>query len=187
MKTLLIENSSSTGSLAVANEAHEIVEHRQFQRAGDLAIQVDELYRRYQRFDELVVGIGPGSYTGLRVAVSFAIGLKISTGCEAYGCPSLYGFPEASYVVIGDARRGTFFYAALQDGKAVAAPELIATEQLSEKLKRWENVPIYSVTPFPDELQAELRQPMAEHLIHRRAHFEPLGEPIYLKPPHITS
>jgi tRNA threonylcarbamoyladenosine biosynthesis protein TsaB len=37
----------------------------------------------------IAVGIGPGSFTGLRVGLSYAKGLKLATGCALLGIPSL--------------------------------------------------------------------------------------------------
>jgi tRNA threonylcarbamoyladenosine biosynthesis protein TsaB len=37
----------------------------------------------------IAVGIGPGSFTGLRVGLSYAKGLKLATGCALFGIPSL--------------------------------------------------------------------------------------------------
>ena len=37
----------------------------------------------------IAIGIGPGSFTGLRVGLSYAKGLKLATGCVLLGIPSL--------------------------------------------------------------------------------------------------
>ena len=37
----------------------------------------------------IAIGIGPGSFTGLRVGLSYAKGLKLATGCAFLGIPSL--------------------------------------------------------------------------------------------------
>ncbi len=45
--------------------------------------------------DTVATTIGPGSYTGIRVGVSTALGLKASLGCEIAGVPTLRVFAEA--------------------------------------------------------------------------------------------
>jgi tRNA threonylcarbamoyladenosine biosynthesis protein TsaB len=186
VKTLLIENSSSSGTLAVADSEGQVVDRNVFQKAGELAAQVESLFERYERFDEIVIGIGPGSYTGIRVSISFAIGLKLASGCNVYGCPSIFGFNAKTYSVIGDARRGSYFLVAIENEKVLIEPQLIPLEKLEAHLKALAPFHLYAVTSVPDFVKAEFCLPIADHFLHWRSHFQPLSEPIYLKPPHIT-
>ncbi|HYY26531.1 MAG TPA: hypothetical protein VE860_01210, partial [Chthoniobacterales bacterium] len=112
MKTLLIENSTDIGSLAVADEG-VILARRQFLKAGELAGTIQEIVATFGQPHEIVVGIGPGSYTGLRVAAAMALGLETALKCAAFGCPSVLGYPEECYHVVGDARLGTVFFASI--------------------------------------------------------------------------
>jgi tRNA threonylcarbamoyladenosine biosynthesis protein TsaB len=57
----------------------------------------------------IAIGIGPGSFTGLRVGLSYAKGLKLATGCALLGIPSL----------------DTLALTALAEVSATAAPRLI--------------------------------------------------------------
>lgn len=57
----------------------------------------------------IVVGTGPGSYTGVRIAIAAAQGVALSRGWPLIGWPSIATAAEADYQVIGDARRGHFY------------------------------------------------------------------------------
>jgi len=89
----------------------------------------------------IAVGIGPGSFTGLRVGLSYAKGLKLATGCALLGMPSLdtlalaalaetSAAPSRLICTVLDARKGEV-YAALYrtsgDGLEKLSDDLVVT------------------------------------------------------------
>jgi tRNA threonylcarbamoyladenosine biosynthesis protein TsaB len=90
----------------------------------------------------VAIGIGPGSFTGLRVGLSYAKGLKLATGCALIGVPSLdtlaltalaeISAKSASRLIcpVLDARKGEV-YAALYrtsgDGLEKLSDDLVVT------------------------------------------------------------
>ena len=94
MRTLYLERSVSTG------------------RNGEW-IETLDLDPPPERF---VVGLGPGSFAGIRAALSFAIGYAAGSSCEVWGLPSPCALAgEGPLAVVGDARRG-LLWVALFDG-----------------------------------------------------------------------
>lgn len=95
MKTLYIERSTGDA------------------RSGDWVERLD----LRERPERIVVGIGPGSFAGIRASLAFAIGFSVGSGCEVLGLPSACALADASrrIAVVGDARRGKF-WVALFDG-----------------------------------------------------------------------
>jgi tRNA threonylcarbamoyladenosine biosynthesis protein TsaB len=182
---LVIENSASPGSLILVADGAVIYEAT-FQQAGELATEVARALRATARLDKVVVGIGPGSYTGLRVAVATAFGLSLATGCQKLGCPSVLGFAETSYTVIGDARRGSIFFARIANGGIKEGPRLLEKAGSSQFLADNAGAPLFAVGPIPELPEVEIKVPSARFLLSKEESYSPLREPIYLKEPHIT-
>lgn len=70
-----------------------------------------------ERLSLVVAGVGPGSYTGLRVALATAAGLARAVGAEVRGAPTFAALaagvlvPGEEAVVTLDARRGNVYAA----------------------------------------------------------------------------
>jgi tRNA threonylcarbamoyladenosine biosynthesis protein TsaB len=183
--TLVIENSSAPGSLALARDG-VVVHEGGFHGAGELANEVAYALERVTKLDRIIVGVGPGSYTGLRVGIATAFGLSLATGCQRFGCPSILGFAENHYLVVGDARRGSFFFARIAHGVIAEGPRLIAKADLSNLTGNRPGIPLFAVELIPELPQIEVKVPCARFLLDRTPSYTPLSEPIYLKEPHIT-
>jgi tRNA A37 threonylcarbamoyladenosine modification protein TsaB len=185
VKSLLIENSTAHGTVAFASE-EVILTRREFSKSGELAMVIQEVFLNLGVPDEIIVGIGPGSYTGLRVASATAVGIQLAIGCRAFGCPSVFGYRADSYHVVGDARLGAVFLASIENKRLTRGPELLPVEEfqsLRPKLGDW---PILAIGPIPGCTDLPIVHPEAEYLIQCRAIFTPSLEPLYLKEPHIT-
>ena len=186
MKSLLIENSTEIGSVAMADEGEFLI-RREFSKAGDLSMTIQDIFNELGAPDEIVVGIGPGSYTGLRVAAATAIGLQLALRCPAFGCPSVLGYDAVSYHVVGDARMSSIFLASVEGKQLIRNPELLSREAFQSLLPLLGDRPIFAVGPIPNHPDLTVLRPKAEHLLRCRVSFRPALEPIYLKEPHITA
>jgi tRNA threonylcarbamoyl adenosine modification protein YeaZ len=185
MKTLILENSTIHGSLVIA-DGDSVLWNAEFSKAGELASIVKRVISEAGSPNEIVVGIGPGSYTGLRVATATAIGLSLALGCPILGCPSVLGYEESSYTVVGDARRGSVFLAYIERHALLAEPELISLEQFHQLIPELRAQKLFAIGKIPGCEDWEVTVPRAEHLARRRSEFRTSFEPLYLKEPHIT-
>ena len=89
------------------------------------------------RPDVIAVGVGPGSYTGVRVGVSLALGLARGWNASAVGVPSLEGIAGQRDGVIAvtlDARKGMVYSAVyrVQNGVILETLVGIAKRPLEE-------------------------------------------------------
>src|SRR5436190_1459166 len=88
---------------------------------------LSEAIRTHGSPKAIVVGLGPGSYTGTRIAISAAVGLQIATGAELTGLPSVTALSsEQRYAVVGDAKRQSFFFVRIDNNSMLSSPELLS-------------------------------------------------------------
>jgi len=198
MKILAFEISSALGSIALAT-GDRIEFSRDWpndrKNSGPFFEHLAEVQKQFGKSDQIVVGLGPGSYAGTRIAISAAIGLQMATQARLIGYPSICAIecdaPE--YCVIGDARRNSFFFACVCDRNLTNGPTLMSEAELRAKLAKLDKkMPIFATETLPGFERAELRYPAAKILAQlardaKRAFAQRPLEPMYLREPHITS
>ena len=200
MLTLALETSTPEGSLALF-DGETLLETHHFQALrghnnkiyAPIKAMLDRIEDR--RLDRLVVGTGPGSYTGVRIAIAIADALALSHGAVLIGCSSMVaatlGETEEHFWMVGDARRDTWYRGEVRSGAMVG-------EVITESRELWEaavegalnaNVPVRTFdlkSPFPG---VEIDVPTAERLGSVSQAMSPTPgpvEPTYLAPPYIT-
>lgn len=197
---LAIETSTSCATLALGDGAGQMVV-REFtsDRAHNSLIfaPLRELLDAAGGNVRLIVaGTGPGSYSGVRVGISAALGVSLSLGVPLIGLPSVAGLTglPAQAMICGDARRGSWWFAAL-DRWNLEEPLVADAETISRRLAE-SGLPVYTAEPqSPPFCTAQPLRPEAENLVRRAATIPAdaltslaalPAEPIYLQPPFIT-
>ena len=211
--TLVLETSTPHGSLAGIG-ADGRLEQREFTSdRSHNAVLFSPLKELLDARDEgeiglVLVGSGPGSYSGTRVGIAAAQGVAIAAGCPAVSVPSILAVASAASgaacVAIGDARRGSYWTARMEHSRLLAEPELTDAGGLAAIVLESvaAGIPVISFEdparfPLPQELLSKVRLefPNAERLWQAWELTDPATrdrwtqatpQPIYLKPPHIT-
>lgn len=147
---IALELSSAPGSLA-ATAAGRVVE-RELERtrahAADLLPRLGgllaELGQPASAIATIVVGLGPGSFTALRVALASALGLGRGLGAALRGVPSFEALARAELssgergAVVLDARAGELYVAVYQRSPQALcvqlAPRVARAAELTELL-----------------------------------------------------
>lgn len=193
MTTLALELSSGKGSIALIDEGKSLFVSEFANDRKHSGLFFENLQRCLEEFGNparIVVGLGPGSYAGTRIAIAAAIGLQAATGAELIGFPSFCAMPTDStdYAVVGDARRKSFFFALVAERRCVDGPLLCTQRELAERLDRL-SCPVFSAEPLSQFADVSLLHPSALVLAQREM-TQPVAaiplEPIYLREPHIT-
>jgi tRNA threonylcarbamoyladenosine biosynthesis protein TsaB len=196
MKLLAFDLSTRRGTIALANEK-EILDARDWpndrRSSAPFFEALDEIIREHGRPETIVVGLGPGSYTGTRIAISAALGLAATTGAALAGISSLCAISdEDDFCVIGDAKRASFFFGKISGGLLKSDPELLSEDEMKKRIASITTTPIYSSDQLPQFTSVKLRFPSAK-LLWLRAQTAPQNlaraplAPIYLREPHITT
>jgi tRNA threonylcarbamoyladenosine biosynthesis protein TsaB len=196
MKFLALEFSSGQGSIAWLEEGREPfvrIFANDRKHSGLFFENLQLCSREFGAPDTIVVGLGPGSYAGVRIAIAAAVGLRAASAAKLVGIASVRGMDTAArdYCVIGDARRESFFFARVRDGRLLEGPSLHSRPELEMKIVESE-VPLYASEPLPQFPKAALAYPsalgLAEVARDQAGEIADTGslEPIYLREPHIT-
>jgi tRNA threonylcarbamoyl adenosine modification protein YeaZ len=202
MDILALETSSASGSAALWRDG-QLVDVRTFQseRAHNAVLfkPLETILKQVEDLELVVVGTGPGSYTGVRVGIAAALGISLGRGVPLIGLPSIGALAHTMgldrYAVCGDARRGAWWWAQFESGKPTLPPVAAPLEETTARAAAWTghvftvdavSPPFCTATPtFPKaEILATAAGGLSEDAVTRLA-AQPV-EPIYLAAPYIT-
>lgn len=192
MKVLALELSSARGSLAWRDGDVDLVREWPNDRknSGAFFENLTDVQKQFAAPEKIVVGLGPGSYAGTRIAISTAIGLQFASGAELVGYPSICAI-ERDCCVVGDARRQSFFFARIRDHNLIEGPDLLGESELRNKTDQ-EEMSIFAAEELLQFPRVQVRYPCARLLARlaadgNHAFVLPPLEPMYLREPHITT
>jgi len=196
MKILALELSTPHGSLAWQDGEIEFEREWPNDRKNSAAFfeNLQAARRKFGAPEKIIVGLGPGSYAGTRIAISAAIGMQLCCDARLIGYPSICAMQcdAQEYCAIGDARRKSFFFARILENEVIEGPTLFSELELKAKLESLEaGTPVFSSELLPQFYRPVISFPSALLLARlakesRRSFCLPPLEPIYLREPHIT-
>jgi tRNA threonylcarbamoyladenosine biosynthesis protein TsaB len=148
MRLLAFDTATAATAVAVADR-DMVLERRDDPPAGArprhtprlmalIAELLEEAGWRWDQLDRVAVGVGPGTFTGLRVGIATARALAQARELELVGVSTLESLSlnsEADNVcAVLDARRGEVFAAAWSRGRPVLQPAALNPGALAERL-----------------------------------------------------
>ena len=201
MKILALDSSSMVASVAFVSLVGGTPEN--LFRANTLHVRSDSsvLFNALEaavtssgKPDALCVGIGPGSYNGLRASIAAARGFATALGIPLHAIPSPLALsgPDRGFWAVGDARGGHYWITLIRGGIFLEEPRLLVPEEAAA-LTSTHDLPILSATSLAGFPNLEIATPDAVRLAMLSEKNDPSDlafltpEPLYLKPPHITT
>jgi len=155
MNILALDTSMGACSAAVLRSAngtrrlHALQAEMPRGHAEALMPMVDEVLAEAEiapgELDLIAATVGPGSFTGVRIAIAAARGLALVTSAKLYGTDSLTvmaraarlasATPEGPFAVAVDARRDMIYFGLYdEDGRRLDGPLLVAPEDAARLL-----------------------------------------------------
>ena len=129
---LSLDASTASGSVALVSETKSCGRYSSMFRAvaeGRSLQRSRKCFARRRPISRVTVGVGPGSYNGIRSAIAVAWGIATAREIPLIGISSLLGLDEGSYCAIGDARRGQYYFARVSCGILENEPALLSKER----------------------------------------------------------
>ena len=170
MKVLAFDTSSKALSLAILEDKQVLAEttiNIKKNHSITLMPAIDFLMGSLdwtpKDLDRIVVAEGPGSYTGLRIAVATAKTLAHTLNIELVGMSSLLALlprqQEGLIVPLMDARRNNVYAGFYENAKSVFPEAHLSFAEVLEQVKDAEQVTfVGEVGPFVEQIQEQLPQ-----------------------------
>ena len=168
MKVLAFDTSSKALSLAILEDKQVLAEttinikkNHSITLMPAIDFLMESLDWTPKDLDRIVVAEGPGSYTGLRIAVATAKTLAHTLNIELVGMSSLWALvpyqQEGLFVPLMDARRNNVYAGFYENAKPVMPEAHLSFEEVLEKVKGASQVTfVGEVAPFVEQIQEHL-------------------------------
>ena len=151
MITVLLDSSNTNLSVGVAkdNLLLECISYEAWQRQSEyMLLELDKLFNKYgiNRSDisDVIVAKGPGSYTGVRIAITIAKTIATALDAKLYAVSSLRVLKDHAKpsICLINARSGRSYIGVYQGTKTILEDQIMKNEDV---LKYIEEHPEYSV------------------------------------------
>ena len=180
-------NTSLTVGLAKENVLLESVSYEAWQSQSEYMVpELDKLLKKYavqrNEIDAVAVAIGPGSYTGVRIAITIAKTMAASIGCKIYAISSLKCQKDCKNpsICVINARSGRSYFGVFEGEKTIVEDCIMTNDKVIDYIKEH---PDFVVCGNATYLGVEGKQPdIARELLSIMLTSKPIEEPLGLKP-----
>ncbi len=143
---LALDTSGSDTSVALFSESSELVaveSEVSETHSTRLEVLVKKILQNHNELRAILLGTGPGSFTGLRISFAFAKGLALGSGVGIFGIPTLTALGcqmikesgSKDLLVLEDARRQEYFATSINSKLETVEPLQIVNQEWIESWK----------------------------------------------------
>jgi len=144
MYQLLLDSSNIYLSVGLAKDGKVVdkISYEAWQRQSEMMVtEVDNILKRNNLtnndLDGVVVGIGPGSYTGVRIGVTIAKTIAYALKIKLYAKSSLSLLKHQDFptICLFNARGGRSYFAVYEGKKVIVKDSVLENEKVLEYIK----------------------------------------------------
>lgn len=189
MFVILLDSSNTSLTVGLANEKGvlESTSYEAWQSQSEHMIpELDTLLNKYgvtyKDISDVVVSVGPGSYTGVRIAITIAKTIAVATGAKLYGISSLRCQKDCKNqsICVINARSGRSYFGVFEDDKVLIEDQILTNDKVLEYIKQ---NPTFTVCGNAAYLGVEGKEPdIARELFNLWKVSSPVEDPLALKP-----
>ena len=145
MYQLLLDSSNIYLSVGLAKDGQVVdsIFYNAWQRQSELMVtEIDNILKRNKtdkkELDAIVVGIGPGSYTGVRIGVTIAKTIAYALKIKVYAKSSLslLKIGDLPTICLFNARSNRSYFAVYQGNKVIEKDTVITNEEVLDYIAK---------------------------------------------------
>ena len=188
MVTILLDSSNTNLSVGIArdNLLLECISYEAWQQQSEFMIpELNKLLTKYNvsndEIKEVIVAKGPGSYTGVRIAITIAKTIAVALNAKLYAVSSLRVQKDCKNpsICLINARSGRSYIGVYEDKNIILDDQIMKNDEV---MKYIESHPNYSICGDVKYLGIECKETNSiKEMLELKDALEPIN-PLSLKP-----
>ena len=189
MFSILLDSSNTSLTVGLAKDdiLLESISYEAWQTQSEHMIpELDKLLDKYEvernQISDVVVAIGPGSYTGVRIAITIAKTIAAVLPVKVYAISSLRCQKDGKNpsICVINARSGRSYFGVYEDEKVLVENMILTNDKVQEYINEH---PDYVVCGNATYLGVNGKQPdIARELLSLKKVVAPVADPLAVKP-----
>ena len=189
MFSILLDSSNTSLTVGLAKDdiLLESISYEAWQTQSEHMIpELDKLLDKYEvarnQISDVVVAIGPGSYTGVRIAITIAKTIAAVLPVKLYAISSLRCQKDGKNpsICVINARSGRSYFGVYEDDKVLVEDMILTNDKVQEYINEH---PDFVVCGNATYLGVNGKQPdIARELLSLKKVVAPVADPLAVKP-----